>query len=539
MAKESFTNESTYKGFLESGKEAEFDRLFESAAESARKSFGAEHPLYIGGAAVHCTEKLAERSPIDSGIALGRFQKAGQAEAAAAVAAADKAFAEWSGLDYSDRVSIFRKASDLLSQRKFEMAAILSYENGKTRHESIGEVDEGIDFMRYYASEMESNRGFARKRSLSGSPTHAAGFQGAPSSEKVRISLGPYGVFAVIAPFNFPVSISIGMSAAALITGNTVVFKPSCTDNATMLTGLKIYQLFRDAGIPAGAFNYVTGPGPAFGKEMIANRAVKGIAFTGSRATGMQMMIDAAAAGSHKQFIMEMSGKNPAIVSKSADLDAAANGIASAAFGYSGQKCSALSRLYVHDSVKDELVAKVIEKARGMRIGNPVNKEVYIGPLMGETARRRYTDSMAVARSTGRILYGGNEVKAGLKGYYVEPAIVEAKHDSELVRSELFLPILTVEAFKTLEEALRLANDTEFGLTAGFYGRKKSEIRMFTEGIQAGVVYVNREASATTGAMVGVHTFVGWKASGLTGKGTGSRFYLQQFMREQSVSLMA
>jgi 1-pyrroline-5-carboxylate dehydrogenase len=146
---------------------------------------------------------------------------------------------------------------------------------------------------------------------------------------------------------------------------------------------------------------------------------------------------------------------------------------------------------------------------------------------------------MAVARSTGRILYGGNEVKAGLKGYYVEPAIVEAKHDSELVRSELFLPILTVEAFKTLEEALRLANDTEFGLTAGFYGRKKSEIRMFTEGIQAGVVYVNRESSATTGAMVGVHTFVGWKASGLTGKGTGSRFYLQQFMREQSVSLMA
>jgi 1-pyrroline-5-carboxylate dehydrogenase len=537
--KENFTNESTYKGFLESGKEAEFDRLFDSAAESARKSFGAEFPLYIGGSAVLCQEKLAEHSPIDRSIAIGKFQKAAQANIAAAVAAAEKAFAEWSALDYTSRVSIFRKAADLLSQRKFEMAAILSYENGKTRYEAIGEVDEGIDFMRYYAAEMESNRGFARKRSLRGASAHAAGFQGAPSSEKIRVSLRPYGVFAVITPFNFPVSISIGMSAAALITGNTVVFKPSCTDNATMLTGLRIYQLYKDAGVPAGVFNYITGPGSLFGREIMHNRAVKGVAFTGSRSIGDGMLAESASSGNHRQFIMEMSGKNPAIVTRSADLDAAANGIASAAFGYSGQKCSALSRLYVHDSVKDELVAKIIEKTRAMKIGNPVSKEVYLGPLISEAAYKRYLEVIPIARATGRILYGGNEVKTGLRGYYVEPTIVEAKHDSELVKSELFLPILTVETFKTLDEAIKLANDTEFGLTAGFYGRKKQEVRAFTEAIQAGVVYVNREASATTGAMVGMHAFVGWKASGLTGKGTGSKFYLQQFMREQSVSLMA
>jgi 1-pyrroline-5-carboxylate dehydrogenase len=538
MAKETFTNESTYSGFLESGKEAEFDRLFDAAAEFARKSFGTEHPIYIAGSPIIKQEKITEVSPIDGTITIGRFQKAGQSDVALAIAAAEKAFAEWSSLDYTTRAEVFRKAASLLSQRKFEMAAILSYENGKTRYESIGEVDEGIDFMRYYAAEMVANKGYIRKRSLHGSSTHAAGFQGAPSSEKVVVSLKPFGVFGVIAPFNFPVSISIGMSTAALITGNTVVFKPSCTDNATMLTGLKIYQLFKDAGLPAGAFNFVTGPGSVFGKEMINNKAVKGIAFTGSRSTGQAMLQESVTSGNHKQFIVEMSGKNPTIVTKSANLDLAANGIASAAFGYSGQKCSALSRLYVQDSVKDELIAKIIEKTRNMKIGNPISKEVYIGPLIGEAAYKRYVDTIPVARSTGRILYGGNEVKTGLKGRYVEPTIVEVKHDSQLVKSELFLPILTVETFKSLEEAMGLANDTEFGLTAGLYSGKKPEIAAFAKGIAAGVVYVNRESSATTGAMVGVHAFVGWKASGLTGKGSGSRFYLQQFMQEQSLSTM-
>ena len=537
--KEKFTNESTYKGFLESGREAEFDRLFDSAAESFRKAPPTEYPLYIGDTAVKCDEKIVERSPIDSGITIGTFQKAGQAQVAAAVEAAQKAFRDWSETDYAVRASIFRKAADLLSQRKFEFAVMLSYENGKTRYESIGEVDEGIDFMRYYAGEMEANRGFTRKRSMEGKSTHAAGFQGAPSSEKVRVSLRPYGVFGVIAPFNFPISISIGMSTAALITGNTVVFKPSCTDNATMLSGLKIFQLFRDAGVPAGVFNYITGPGAAFGAEMTKNPAVKGIAFTGSRTTGMELVRNSASSGQQRQFILEMSGKNPTIVCKSADLDAAANGVASAAFGYCGQKCSALSRLYVHESVKEALVAKIIEKTRNMKVGNPISRDVYIGPLIGEKAHKKYQESIAAARSTARILYGGNELKTGLKGCYVEPTIVEAKHDNELVRQELFVPILTVETFKTVDEAIRLANDTEFGLTAGLYSKKSSEIREFINRIEAGVVYTNREASATTGAMVGIHTFVGWKASGFTGKGTGSRFYLQQFMREQSVSTMA
>ena len=347
----------------------------------------------------------------------------------------------------------------------------------------------------------------------------------------------PYGVFSVIAPFNFPISISIGMSTGAMITGNTVVFKPSASDNMTMLTGFKIYELFRDAGIPPGVFNYITGLGAVLGDQLVTNDSVSGIAFTGSRTTGLGMVSKAFGSGKQKVFIVEMGGKNPTIISKTADIDKAVSGVASAAFGFAGQKCSALSRVYVHESIKEQFISKLIEKTRELKIGNPLDKSVYIGPLISESACKRYEDSIRNARSTARILYGGNRVKTGLTGFYVEPTIIEVRHEDELVHKELFAPILTIESFTDLDEAIRLANDTEYGLTAGFYGKNRKEIRRFTDNILAGVVYVNREVSATTGAIVGLHTFVGWKGSALTGKGTGSKFYLQQFMREQSVSI--
>jgi 1-pyrroline-5-carboxylate dehydrogenase len=535
-----FANESTYERMSRSGNEAEFDRLFDEAATLAKKSFNREHPMHIGGRQVLTEEKLVEVSPIDRGTVIGKFQKGTAESAKLAISEAASALADWSGTDYRERVEIFRKAASLLSERKFEVAAILSYENGKTRYESVGEVDEGIDFMRYYAMEVETNKGYARKTGLTGTtPKETTGFQGAASgSEKIRVALRPYGVFGIIAPFNFPVSISIGMSTGALITGNTVVFKPSSSENMTMLSGIRIYELFKEAGVPSGAFNYITGMGTLIGDEMLHNDSVKGIAFTGSRSAGTSLIVKAALYGKMKQLVLEMGGKNPAIVSRSADLDTAANGIASAAFGYAGQKCSALSRLYVHESIKEALVGKLIEKARNMKIGNPLNKEVYVGPLIGEPAMKRYREIIASARTAERVLYGGNEVKTGLNGFYVEPTIIDAKHTSELVKRELFLPILTVETFKDINEAIRLANDTPYGLTAGFYTKKRSEIKEFASKIEAGVLYINREVSATTGAMVGVHAFVGWKDSGFTGKGTGSRFYLQQFMREQSVSLV-
>ena len=536
--KAKFENEFTFKKFLESGREEEFDRLFESAVEEAKREFNKEYPLYIGGKAVYASEKLTEKSPIDGSV-LGIFQKGTREHAKQAIIEAKKAFEQWSSTSYKERLALFRKAADIFAQNKFKLAAILSYENGKSRYESVGEVDEAIDFMRYYANELEMNKVYVRKTFMRASSAKVnAGFQGAPSSEeRVTIAMKPYGVFGVIAPFNFPVSISVGMSVGALITGNTVVFKPSSTDNMSMLTGLKIYELFKQAGLPDGVFNYLTGPGSEVGDELASNADVAGIVFTGSRATGLGMIAKNYAAGKQKVFVVEMGGKNPTIVSKHAEIDDAVTGVASAAFGYDGQKCSALSRVYVHESIKELFISKLIEKIRGFKIGNPLEKGVYMGPLISESAYKRYMESIERAKQEGRILYGGNRVNTGLNGFYVEPALVEVPHSSYLVHNELFVPILTIEGYKDFDEALRMANDVEYGLTAGLYSNNRKEIKQFMDKMQAGVMYINRAISATTGAIVGLHTFVGWKGSGLTGKGTGSKFYLQQFMREQSISL--
>ena len=539
MVRTVFQNEFTYKNFVEQGKESEFHRLFEEAITRVKSEFGKTYPIYIGGKEVTTGELLEERSPVDSSIVVGRFQKGTRKDAKMAIEAARSAFESWKNTDYKERAAIFSRFADLISKNKFTIAAALSYENAKSVYESIGEVDEAIDFARYYAGELLANKGYSRKTILGKSSADvSAGFQGAPSeSERVTIAMKPYGVFGVIAPFNFPVSISMGMSIGAIITGNTIVFKPSSTDNMTMLVELMLYKLLVEAGLPAGVFNYVTGPGSEVGDEITMSKQVSGIAFTGSRTTGMGMISRCFAAGMQKVFVVEMGGKNPAIVSKHANLDVAVKGVAGAAFGFAGQKCSALSRVYVDESVKEVFISKLIEKVRGMRIGNPLDKDVYLGPLISKSAYDRYMESVEIIKNTGKLLYGGNKVDVGLKGYYVEPVLAEVQHSSEIATKELFAPILAIIGYKNFEDAVAMADDTEYGLTAGLYSLNKKEIRQFSERIEAGVVYVNRGISATTGAIVGLHTFVGWKGSALTGKGSGSKFYLPQFMREQSLSI--
>ena len=537
--KPEFHNEFTYKNFLEHGKDSEFDALFDAAVSNARRTFGAKHPMFINGKEVYAQELITERSPID-GTVIGLFQKGTREHARQAIHAADTAFDSWKNTDYAERAALFRKVAEIFSKKKFEIGAVLSYENGKSRYESIGEVDEAIDFLHYYANELEINKGYSRKTSQARSTVKVdAGFQGAPSlkGEKVTIAMKPLGVFGVIAPFNFPVSISVGMSTGAMITGNTVVFKPSSSDSMTMLTGLKIYECFKEAGIPQGVFNYVSGPGSEVGDEMVVSRDVAGIAFTGSRSVGVGMITKAYSAGLQKKFIVEMGGKNPVVVSRSSDIDLAVSGISSAAFGFCGQKCSAVSRVYVHESIKELFISKLVDNMRNLNIGNPLVKGIYLGPLISQNALKTYTEAVEKAKGSGRVLYGGNKVDTGLNGAYVEPTLIEVRSDHELVKKELFVPILIVQGFKDFSDALRQANDTEYGLTAGLYSKKGAEIKEFINKIQAGTVYINRETSATTGAIVGLHTFVGWKGSSVGGKGSGSKFYLQQFMREQSISL--
>ena len=473
----SFQNESTYKTYVEQGNEQEFDRLFDEAVERARREeLGKRHGMFIGGSEVFAAEELVENSPID-GTHIGTFQKGTREHASQAVTAAKAALDEWSGTDYRERVKIMQNAAELFRKHKFGIAAILSIENGKSRYESVGEVDEAIDFLNYYSGEMLRNKGFVRKTRIGASSKQvSAGFQGAPGNEeRITLPLRPYGIFGIIAPFNFPISISTGMSTGALITGNTVVFKPSSTDNMTMLTGLKIYETFREAGVPAGAFNYITGPGSEVGDELVASKDVNGIAFTGSRETGMAMMKKTLELGLQKTFIVEMGGKNPAIVSKKADINDAVDGIASAAFGFDGQKCSACSRVYVQEAIKEEFVSKLIDKMRGFRIGDPLKKETYMGPLISGKALHKYKESIEEAKQSGKVLYGGNEANVGLHGAYVEPALVEVGQDNRLVHEELFVPILVLGTFKKFDEALQKANDVEFGLTAGLYSKNRGE----------------------------------------------------------------
>ena len=312
-----FENEFTYRKFLDSGREEEFDRLFDLAVEDAKQNvIGKRFPMYIGGREVYASEQIVEYSPIDKRIVLGTFQKGTKEHARQAVEEALNAFDSWSSTDYRERVEIMRNTAKLISESKFPIAAVLSMENGKTRYESVGEVDEAIDFLNYYSFDMERNKGYVRKSTLAATMNKVrAGFQGAPGSgENVKIVMKPYGVFGVIAPFNFPVSISTGMSAGALITGNTVVFKPSSSESKSMLTGLKIYEMYRKAGVPEGVFNYITGSGAEIGSEISDSDKVSGVVFTGSRMVGMDMIARTYNERKQKIFVVEMGGKNAAIV---------------------------------------------------------------------------------------------------------------------------------------------------------------------------------------------------------------------------------
>jgi 1-pyrroline-5-carboxylate dehydrogenase len=379
--------------------------------------------------------------------------------------------------------------------------------------------------LRYYCEEMERNNGFETM------------MKSAQPNEKSKSVMKPYGVWGVIAPFNFPAAILVGMSTGAIITGNTVVAKPSSN---TPIIACKFAEIFKHAGLPDGVFNLIIGPGSNVGSELVSNKDVAGIVFTGSRDIGFSMAKEFSKTRP-KSLIAELGGKNPVIVTETADINSAVNGVLKATFGYSGQKCSACSRVYVHKNVRDEFLKQLVEKTKNLPIGNPLDPNIFVGPLANEDAYRKYQKYIKAAAKNGNVLVGGSVKKDNdLKyGYYVEPTIIVGlpkKH--RFFREEMFVPILCVADYEKFDDALKLANNTEYGLTAGIFTNKHEEIKEFLDCIQAGVVYVNREASATTGAMVGCQPFGGWKNSGTAGRGTGGPHYLTQFMREQSQTIV-
>jgi 1-pyrroline-5-carboxylate dehydrogenase len=501
----------------------DLDRELDRAIEKVRSTFPRSYPLMIGGREVRAADEFDDRSPIDTRILLGTFQQAGREHVRSAIAAARAAFPAWSARSWRERVGLLRNVADGVRRRRWELSALMGYEAGKNRLECLGDVEESADLIEYYCEQIERHDGFNTRLGALG-----------PGEENSSV-LRPYGVWAVISPFNFPMALAAGPAGAALVAGNTVVFKPA---SVTPLLGYMLYEVMSAAGMPAGVFNFVTGSGSTAGQELIDNRDIDGIVFTGSKEVGMHLIRDNAARPVPRPLIIEMGGKNPAIIMTSADLDKASDGVMRSAFGAQGQKCSACSRAYVSRPAGEEFVRLLVEKTKRITIGNPLDRNVYLGPVISEEAVETYERAVEQARRDGgRILTGGRRLTEGdfAHGYFVEPTIIAGLPvDHPLFSEELFVPITMIGEVTTLDEAIDLANRSEYGLTAGIFSEDDREIAQFFERIQAGVTYANRRAGATTGAWPGINSFGGWKASGSTGRGTGGPYYVQQFMREQS-----
>jgi 1-pyrroline-5-carboxylate dehydrogenase len=479
--------------------------------------------MFIGGRRVAAIEEFETRSPIDTDLVIGRFQKGGETETRLAITEATEAFPVWSQADWETRVRVIRAVADLIEKQSFPLAALMTFEVGKTRCEALAEVCEAVEMLRYHCATYEERGGFTVRL-----PEITA--------ERSISTLKPYGTWTIISPFNFPLVLAAGMVSAALLTGNTVVFKPT---SKAPLTGLKFYAACAAAGIPDGVLNTITGPGEPFGAVAVAHPDVAGIAFTGSLDVGVWLQRNFATRQSYpKPFVAEMGSKNPVIVTAHADLDKAAEGMLKGAFGFSGQKCSATSRVYVDSTVAADFIERLRAKTEAAIVGDPRKRDVFTGPLIDLSTLTTFSDAVSDAQRDGGILIAGGVVLrdgACGKGHFVRPTIVTGLPRSHrLFREELFVPFLLIDTVTSLEEGLREANATEYGLAAGIFSEDEDEIRRFFASIEFGVCYANRRGGATTGAWPGVQPFGGWKASGVTGKGVGGPYYLLSYMREQT-----
>ncbi|MBK9494166.1 MAG: aldehyde dehydrogenase family protein [Xanthomonadales bacterium] len=497
---------------------------FDLAMQRVRQRLGGLHALHIDGIDLPSQYLDLRRSPIDQRLVLGEFSIASRGDVKTAISAAQEAYPLWRRTPVSERARLLRRVADLLQERVYEIAAALTLEVGKNRMEALGEAQETVEFFRLYANEFEQADGF--EHALPNDPL--PGF-----ASRNRSVMRPYGVWAVISPFNFPLALAGGPVAAALITGNTVVLK---TASETPWAGRLLADCMRDAGLPPGVFNYLNGQGHDVGTALVNDTRLAGITFTGSYDVGMQILRLFASGPYPRPCIAEMGGKNACIVTAHADLDRATLGIVRSAFGMGGQKCSALSRLYVAARVADSLIGRLRDAMRTLQIGDPSQRAHWLGPVTTADAYAnypRYIDELS--QQGARILAGGQVLHDAelVHGYYVQPTLAEAPSAHPLYAKEMFLPILMLCRVDDLDHALQLANDSPLGLTAGCYG-SNADIDHFQEHIEAGVTYANRPQGATTGAWPGYQPFAGWKGSGTTGKAIASFYYLSQYLREQS-----
>ena len=494
----------------------------EAALAEVSARLGREYDMVVGGQRLKTTGKITSINPARPQQVVGVHQRAEAEHAEGAVQAALAAFPGWSRTPVVERASLLLKAAGMIRERKFIFCAWLTVEVGKNWAEADADVGETIDFLEFYARE-------ALKMDAVETPIQMP-------SERNRLRYIPLGVGAVIPPWNFPLAIMAGMTAAAIVCGNTVVLKPS-VDAPTIAA--EFMALLEEAGLPDGVVNFCPGEGPGFGSALVEHPQVRFVSFTGSKAVGLEIHESAAKARPGQIFIkrtiLEMGGKDAIIVAADADLDAAVEGVAASAFGFNGQKCSACSRAIVDAAIYDSFVERLQVRVAAIKVGDPA-KNFYAGPVISEKAYRRVLTYLEIASGEGRVLQGGAAIDADANpegGYYVEPTVVvDVAPNARIAQEEIFGPVLAVIRSSSVDEALAIANGTEYGLTGAIYSSSRETLDRAAEEFAVGNLYLNRRC---TGAMVGAHPFGGFNMSGTDSK-AGGPDYLLLFTQAKSVA---
>jgi 1-pyrroline-5-carboxylate dehydrogenase len=485
-----------------------------AALEKVKSELGREYPLVIGGKRITTDSKLESINPANRTQVIGRFQKATKELANRAVESAYDAFQSWKNTNPRERAELLFRVASTLRERKHEMSAWMIQEVAKTWAEADGDTAEAIDFLEFYGREM--------LRYAGDQPLVKA------QGEDNRLDYVPLGVGAVIPPWNFPLAIMAGMTAAAVVTGNTVVLKPSSDAPAI---AYKFFEILQEAGLPAGVVNFMTGSGAEVGDVVVDHPKTRFIAFTGSKEVGLR--INERAAKVHdgqiwiKRVVAEMGGKDAIVVADDANLEDAATGVVQSAFGFQGQKCSACSRAIIDARVYDEMLGKIAERTEKIKLGDPNNVATNMSAVINEKAFKTINEYIEKGKSEGgRVLTGGGS--DGEQGFFIEPTVIaDVKAGSTIEQEEIFGPVLAVIKARDYDDALQIANDTQYGLTGAVYSADEEKLQRARSEFHVGNLYLNRKC---TGALVGVHPFGGFNMSGTDSK-AGGRDYLLLFMQ--------
>src|SRR5690349_5189885 len=490
----------------------ENQKKMRAALDEQRRQLGRKVPLTINGEKIWTDKMFSSVNPSRPDQIVGYAAEAGIPEAERAVSAARAAFEKWRRTSVEERCQLLERAAAILERRRFELSALEVFEVGKPWGQADGDIAEAIDFCTFYARQMR----------LMGRPQLT---QNVPGEESYH-HYWPRGVALVIAPWNFPMAILCGMVSAALVTGNTVIMKPS---EQSVIIGAMLMEIYEEAGVPPGVLNFLNGKGSVIGAHMVDHKDVDLVAFTGSREVGLWIWESAGKTREGqrelKRVICEMGGKNAMIVDSDADLDEAIVDSIYSAFGFQGQKCSALSRLIVLEENYDRVVERLLKAAGSVRVGNPEQPDVVVGPVVDEAAYRRILEYIEVGKNEATLAYQAKEIPP--QGYFIPPTIfTDVKPNMRIAREEIFGPVLSVIKVRDLDEAIEVANGTDYALTGGFFSRSPDNIERAKAQLEAGNVYINRPC---TGAIVGRHPFGGFKMSG-GGTKAGGEDYLLNFL---------